>query len=125
MSADQAPLQTSATDPEELEFAQQTIRARKSERLRQVREQLSTEAGRKFVWELLLDGGLYEDISGPVEVVYRSLGRRNWALKLYAEVNRHPELFMHMQQEAVKRDREDRRVRAKAAEQRRKTTTTT
>jgi hypothetical protein len=112
ITPNQEPLQTSAVDPAQLEEGAQELRRRKSIRLAQVREQLGTEPGRKWIWDEIVAHGIFEDISGPIEVVYQALGRRREGLRLYLEVNRHPELALQMQREAMARERDERRGRS-------------
>lgn len=98
--------QVSTTDPDELKERVEQKRELQRDRRAAMRQQLSTPEGRRFVWELLLEGGLFEDIVGAPEHVFRALGRRSAALKLYAEATEHSDLYLLMQGEAVRRDRE-------------------
>jgi hypothetical protein len=103
--------QVSTTDPEELQERLEQRGDFTREERAEIRQQLSTVEGRAFVWRLMWEGGVFEDILGTAEQVYRALGRRSAALKLYARCVEHPDLYLQMQGEAVRRGRDRRRVR--------------
>jgi hypothetical protein len=106
-------LQTNAADGEQLGRAKRKVADRLRNRGALVRQQMSTYEGRMFVWEELAAHGIYEDVSGPVEVVYQFVGRRREGLRLLAEVTKHPQFYLQMQSEAMARaDRERRENQA-------------
>lgn len=105
------PLQTSAIDEEQLQFAARKEKDAARAQLARWRRQLSTEEGREFVWtELFGEFRLFDHIDSAD---LQALGVRNTALRLWALVQRHPDLFLQMQNEAIartKRERDERRA---------------
>lgn len=102
-------LQTSATDVDQLAHAQRKEKDRARRRFTLLRQQLSTPDGREFVWQELERHGLYQAIYGPVEFVYTQLGRRAAGLELLADLQRHPQAYLQMQNEAIARDEREAR----------------
>jgi hypothetical protein len=102
------PIQQNASDDLELAIAEQLESELAREQFRADREQLSHYEGRAWVWGQIEDAGVFRDISGPLEAVYAALGQRKPGLKLLLRCQAHPDLFMQMWQEALKR-RKDRR----------------
>lgn len=104
-----------AADERQVTRAAQEERARVRRRRSLMRQQLSTPDGREFVWNQLQDAGIFEDCSGPVEVVYAFLGRRRAGLKLLIEVMQsHSKEYLLMQGEAIARDKREREGNAAA-----------
>lgn len=105
MSGDE--LQTNAADEQQLQFARRKAKREKARRRGLLKHQLSTAEGREFVWNELERHGIYEEIAGPVDVVYPRLGRRSAGLQLLGAVMEHPELYLQMQAEAMTRKKRD------------------
>jgi hypothetical protein len=98
------PLQTSATDPEQLAFAKQKERDREAQRRARWRHQLSTYEGRQFIWDELF-AALFAYIPPGDQAL---LGVRNEELRRWALANEHTDLFLQMQREAMARAKQDR-----------------
>ena len=106
MTGDDA-LVTDATDPRQAEFARRKEKDRELAQRARWRHQLSTKEGREFLWtEIFAPCAMFAHIApGDVE----TLGVRNKALRWWAFVNAHPQLFLQMQNEALERERKERR----------------
>jgi hypothetical protein len=110
---DDDALQTNAADPDQVAHGREKTKRREQDDTALVREQLSSKQGREFVWKVLRMTGLYAHIGGDVEAVYTAIGRRSLGIELLGEVNRHPELYLQMQNEAIaraKRERDENRA---------------
>ena len=86
---------------------QQVKKAKKLDRMRELRERedleaiLSTVGGRRFLWKQLCEAGVFSDYTGEVEGVYRFLGRRSRGLALMLEIQAlNPEYYHRMAKEA-------------------------
>jgi hypothetical protein len=100
-------LVTDATDPRQQEFARRKERDRELAERARWRHQLSTKEGREFLWvEIFGACGMFAHIA-PDQV--EALGVRNRALRWWAFVTSHPQLFLQMQNEALERERKERR----------------
>ena len=104
------PIQTNAVDELELDVAEQLENELAREQSREDREQLGTYAGRKWAFARLERCGVFREIRGPIEDVYVALGRRSEGLELLARCQAHPNLFMQMWQEALKRRKQRREL---------------
>lgn len=116
------PIQTNAADPEQVATGARTQKEIERRQLARWRQQLSTREGREFLWE---------EIFGELKLFAwiatddgQALGVRNTAVKFWAYVHRHPDLFLQMQNEAVARVKGETEGR-KAARSPRTTDTTT
>lgn len=75
-------------------------------------EVLMNASGRRFVWRLFEEGGVFADpyVKGDSLATARETGRRAWAIGLYGEVmNDHFDLFQIMLREH-QMDRSDRQI---------------
>lgn len=72
-----------------------------------LRWQLSTQEGRRFVWEDLKRHRLFQRIPSLHEAsIYEFVGQYNMAVDLWMDIKQHcPEALMQMQQEAYARER--------------------
>lgn len=100
-------LQTNAADERQIQFARRKAKRDKNRKRSLLKHQLSSADGREFVWNELERHGIYEDIAGPVDIVYARLGRRSAGLQLLGAVMEHPELYLQMQAEAIARKKRD------------------
>jgi hypothetical protein len=100
-------LQTNAASETQASRVRRKVKDRQRRAHRLMRQQLSTADGRELIWNELAQHGLYEDCSGDVATVYAFLGRRREGLRLLADVMRHPDHYLLMQQEAMQRDERD------------------
>jgi hypothetical protein len=114
-SIDDYALVDNAADPEQVAGAAFRMRERERERRNRWRTQMSTKEGREFLWEEIF-AVLFEFI-GTEDV--QKLGVRNEECRRWLFANEHPELFLQMQNEAMKRARtlrtENRAARTKRA----------
>jgi len=95
------PIQTNAADPDQVAYGRRSARDEARAQATRWRHQLSTYEGRQFLWEEIFgDGFLFEHID-TAEV--QKLGVRNRMLKWWAFTQQHPQLFLQMQHEALKR----------------------
>jgi hypothetical protein len=101
-------MQRNAADDVELAVADHLQAERQREESRDLKVQLGSYEGRKFVWSRLERCGVFHDVMGDVETVFRFLGRRSEGLELIAKCQQHPDLFMQMWTEALKRRRQTR-----------------
>lgn len=98
------PIQTNASD------ARQVARGRKrqvdaADRRRELfRWVLLAKDGRELMWELLRDLGYLKHIGGPLEAVYGQAALHNQACLWLKELVVNRDLFLQMQNEAMKRD---------------------
>lgn len=102
--------QASTTDPEELALQKELERQAAAEDEADARADLADKESRRRTWQRLKRYGIYEEIGGDLESVYRALGRRSMGLRELARYMRHPDLFLQMQNEAIKRDRDAERA---------------
>lgn len=117
------PLVTDTTSATQAARARRKTRDRVKNDYALMRLQLSTYEGRQFVWRLLEQAGVFEDISGSDAAVREQIGRRRFGLALLADAGRHPELFNQMFQEGRARA-ETARKEAEAAREVEKATET-
>ena len=94
-----------AADPKQTRSARRKVRNAAQSAASDFAAVLSSREGRRFVWRLLGSEflKLYEtDQAASPEQTMRNVGRRNVALKLYAELTtQHPDAFLLMQREAI------------------------
>lgn len=107
-------LVNNAADPRQVAHAKATTENREERRARVVQAQLETYSGREFVWQELERHRLFESITIQSSMIYAASGRRDAGLELYAEVLRHPDLFLQMQSDAIERAETERRTHAAA-----------
>jgi hypothetical protein len=108
MSSDE-PIQTNAADEAQIALGVRGQREERKEQAARWRVQLSTEAGRRFVWdEIFAAGYLFAHIESD-EI--QKLGVRNRMLKFWGLSQEHVDLFLQMQNEAMKRESARRRTR--------------
>jgi hypothetical protein len=102
-------LQTNAADPAQLAEAQAIVRDRGRRRAELWRRQLSTAEGREFVWDIVLrELGMFHRIAGSPEAVYGQAALHNLAVEwLRVDITPHRDLFLQMQNEALKRDAQE------------------
>jgi hypothetical protein len=68
----------------------------------------STEQGRRFLWEFLSFCGIYHDIEGTDNQIFKQIGRRQAGLHLLSLIsNASPEKLKQMMDEANQRDIEE------------------
>jgi hypothetical protein len=95
-------------EPKQVEFGGRKEQRRARERVALVTTQLSTPAGRAFVWAELERHGIDDLVSGPPDLVAMFLGKREAGIQLRAEImEQHPDAFLLMQAEAMQRAKRD------------------
>ena len=113
------PVQTNASDARQVAHGRKRERTQADRRRELFRWALSTKEGRELLWELLRDLGYLRHIGGPLEAVYGQAALHNQACLWLKEVVVHRDLFLQMQNEAMKRDaqvaKESRAARASDA----------
>lgn len=97
--------QRNAADDVELAIADRLEAERRREETRELKTQLASYEGRQFVWGRLERCGVFQDVHGDLETVFRFLGRRAEGLELLTRCQQHPDLFMQMWTEGLKRRR--------------------
>lgn len=104
-------VQTNATDPEQLEHAARSVREQKKRRAELWRWLLSHGEGRELLWDVILrELGMFHRIAGPLEEVYGQAALHNLACEwLRVDVTPQRELFLQMQNEALRREEQRRR----------------
>jgi hypothetical protein len=95
--------QRSASDELEVKLAERLEAERLRDRRRRDARVLGDKDMRRWVFDLLEHLGVFKDVTGDVETVYRALGRRSAGLMLIDRLQEHPELFMQGWHEHVKR----------------------
>lgn len=97
-----------AKDPSEIERLRRREAARLVEQAQDLREVMSLPAGRRLLWRLLGDAGIFRtSFTGNSETFFRE-GERNLGLKVFNAIHQVcPDLYLVMQQEAVDRERSD------------------
>jgi RNase P protein component len=94
-----------AADKNQTRGARRKMRTLEQSATRDFAAVLSTPEGRRFVWRLLGKDflKLYEtDLAATDSQTIRNAGRRNVALRLYAELTeQHPDAYLLMQREAI------------------------
>lgn len=103
------PLVRNAASPKQNARARRKVADVRKQRSQRMRLQLSKYEGREFLWELISDCKVFEDIVGSNEAVREQLGERRIGLRLMADAAAHPELFRQMQVEATARAEKARR----------------
>lgn len=100
-----APFVGNASDPKQTRNARRKVRNAGRLAAEDFAAVLSSVEGRRFVWRLLGTDflKLYETDLGATDTqTIRNAGRRNVALKLYAELTtQHPDAYLLMQREAI------------------------
>jgi len=104
------PLVRNASSPKQAARAKREVKDRHARRQARMRQQLKTYEGREFLWELIGECGVFEEIAGTNETVRELLGQRRVGLRLMADAGAHPDLFRQMQTEAVARAERERRT---------------
>lgn len=100
------PHVTNAADPKQVRRAAQTVRRAELERRADLREVLRTRPGRRFLWTLLSECGLFESsFSLDLALMAHKEGERNVGLRLFAELNNvdvgiYHQMALEAQQEA-------------------------
>ncbi len=82
----------------------QRERATLEQRKADILSVLSTKQGRRFVWRLLQDGGIFRlsFVAGQVDVTAFHEGERNQALRLFVDATKWaPDLYLKMAREAA------------------------
>ncbi len=102
------PVSVNAADVDQVAAAGTRADARERERLEETRDALDTYIGRRRYWRLVAGCGVFTDITGDAETVARALGRRAVGLALLEAAMAHPDLFLQMQTEAMRRDKTER-----------------
>ncbi|HLT01104.1 MAG TPA: hypothetical protein VK001_02955 [Geminicoccaceae bacterium] len=97
-----------ANDPRLIEHLRRREAKRAEEAAADLREVLSTEGGRRFVWRLLGDSGIFRtSFTGNSETFFRE-GERNVGLKVFNAIHQVcPDLYLVMQREAAERAERD------------------
>jgi hypothetical protein len=95
--------QRSASDERELQLAERLEAERARDQKRRDATMLANKETRRWLFELLEHLGVFRDVTGDVETVYRALGRRSAGLMVIDRLQAHPELFMQGWQEHTKR----------------------
>lgn len=94
-----------ASDPKQTRSARRKMRNADQSAAGDLAAVLRTVEGRRFVWRLLGTDylKLFEtDLAATDSQTIRNAGRRNVALKLYAELTtQHPDAYLLMQREAI------------------------
>lgn len=105
-----------AADPAQVQYGTRKETRELEARGALLRTQLSTPAGRRFVWEELERHQIFHRVrSWQQEAVYEFLGRRESGLELWWEIQQGaPEALLLMQQEAQARAGRDTRDRQAA-----------
>lgn len=89
-----------------MSIEKEALAVRKKE-LDDLREVASTEVGRRFLWRFISECGVYQDVSGSSEYVYRKLGQRSVGLKLMIDIEEaDPTIQLKMIQENINREKE-------------------
>lgn len=90
-------------------YADRKEQRRQRQRAALIATQLSTYAGREFVWAELERHGIDDLVlGGPIDEVNRFLGKRNAGIELRTEImTQHPDRYLEMQREAMDRVRRD------------------
>lgn len=94
----------SSSNEKQVAAASRRDQRRIDARVALVQTQLATYEGRQFVWEEFERHGIDDLVSGSPDLVNRFLGKREAGLELRTEVmTQHPERYLEMQAEAMKR----------------------
>lgn len=107
--AARASLVKNSANEKQRDYADRKEQRKTRERFALVASQLSTAAGRAFVWAELERHGI-DDLAngGSAEDVYRFLGKRDAGMALKIELmTEHPDAFLLMQAEAMQRIKRD------------------
>lgn len=104
-------VQTNASDPEQLEHARFTEKERAKRRRELWRWLLSQGEGREWLWEIgLRELGMFHRIAGSLEEVYGQAALHNLACDwLRTDITPNRELYLQMQNEALRREEQQRR----------------
>ena len=104
MQSTQKPLVKNATDEGQIKNAQIKEKLASEKKLNDLRFLLSTEQGRRFIWDLLSNCGIYKesaDASGSW--TYYKEGRRSIGLSVLAQVvEADPDSYLKMMKESKK-----------------------
>jgi hypothetical protein len=93
-----------AANPDAVNFAKRVKKREAGRRYVLLRAVLSTYEGREFLWQELERHGIHDLVSGPSEVVYTFLGRRNAGIELFVELkDAHGDGYLLMHKEAIER----------------------
>jgi hypothetical protein len=98
--------QESTVDAEQLAFADRKTKQRRDRRRELWRWLLSQSIGRELLYDVVLgELGYLRHIGGPLEDVYSQAALHNLCCRLMAtDILPHRELFLQMQNEAMKRE---------------------
>lgn len=100
------PAVTNAADPKQVRRAAQAERRAEIERRADLREVLRSRSGRRFLWTLLSECGLFESsFSSDLALMAHKEGERNVGLRLFADLNNvdvgiYHQMALEAQQEA-------------------------
>ena len=99
-----------ASDTESLDIRKRLERRRDNRQRGNIKQIMSTEAGREFMWTLLDRCGIYRSsFTGNSETFFRE-GERNIGLYLTAQLNKDCVTeYAAMQREALKREEDERK----------------
>jgi hypothetical protein len=92
-----------AADADQVKRAGRRDRHLAEDRTALLATQLSTYAGRQFVWQELERHAIFQSITVQSSLIYAMSGRRDAGLELLAEVQEHTDLYLQMQAEAIHR----------------------
>lgn len=94
-----------AADPEQVKWAGEREQSNRQREINDVAYVLSTRQGRRFIWRLLCDAGIYRSsFHTNGSMVYFNEGRRDVGLKLLAEVSEADPMAPHMMAMEAKQD---------------------
>lgn len=105
----EAVLTQNAADVEQVTHAGKVEKRRGDKRFILVRGQLSSYPGREFAWEELKAFGVFDILTGAMELVYAANALANLGRERLVEYQtHHPDQFLEMQHEALMRSRKER-----------------
>jgi hypothetical protein len=102
---------------EEIEAVKEKEKQAKDKRKRDVKKVLSTAEGRRFIWDLIGRGCIFNSIYSPdTHEMARLEGRRQLALEIFLEVNNeHTDAYIQIQAEylSLKKQEESEELKSK------------
>lgn len=101
----QDPVTHNAADEEEAAQVGDELELARQAAIADTKELLRDEDSRRRYIALVAATGVFDDITGDPETVYRKLGRRSVGLQLLGAAEAHPELFAQMWVEHLKRSK--------------------
>lgn len=121
------PLVTDTTSTKQAERARRKTRDRLRSTAALLKHQLGSYEGRQFVWWLIEQTGVFEDVVGSDASVREQIGRQRIGRMLLAETGRFDELFNQMfvegRQRATLEKREAEAARLEQQQEQKDTTT--